>query len=127
MGVTQALKQWRPLLKDNGCMVINDLVWLADNPSSAALEFWQQEYSDMQTVAKRLTQMQQAGFKVIDHFTLSEQVWLDYYQPLKARIAELKPSMPNSAAIADLEREIAVYEQYLGEFGYHMFVLQKGA
>lgn len=127
MGVEQALKQWPQLLKDRGYVVMSDLVWLTDNTSLEAIEFWRQEYPDMQTVAKRLAQMQQTGFEVIAHFTLSEQAWLNYYQPLKARIVELKPSMPNSAAIADLEREIAVYEQYLGEFGYHMFVLQKRA
>ncbi|ADZ93268.1 class I SAM-dependent methyltransferase [Marinomonas mediterranea] len=125
MGVEQALTQWRPLLKEHGCMVISDLVWLTDNPSSDSIAFWKNEYADMQTVSTRLTQMQQAGFDVIDHFTLSERAWFDYYQPLKARVADVKASMPNSAAIADLEREIEIYERYLGEFGYHMFVLHK--
>jgi hypothetical protein len=32
--------------------------------------------------------------------------------------------MPNSRAIKDIEHEIMIYERYLGEFGYHMFVLQ---
>ncbi|WP_432460495.1 MerR family transcriptional regulator [Agarivorans sp. QJM3NY_25] len=127
MGVEQALTQWRPLLTENGCMVLSDLVWLTDNPSPEALAFWQQEYPDMQRVPKRLAQMRQAGFEVIDHFTLSEQAWLNYYQPLKARVAQLKSSLPDSAAIADIEREITIYERYLSEFAYHMFVLQKGA
>ncbi|CAG8999688.1 MAG: 2-methoxy-6-polyprenyl-1,4-benzoquinol methylase, mitochondrial [Candidatus Celerinatantimonas neptuna] len=126
MGVKQALTQWQALLKDHGCLVLSDLVWLTGSPSPDAMEFWKGEYPDMQTVAKRLTQMRQAGFEVIDHFTLSEQAWFDYYQPLKARVAEVKISMPNSTAIADLKREITIYERYLGEFGYHMFVLQKG-
>lgn len=125
MGIEQALKQWRPLLKENGCMIISDLVWLNGNPSRDAKVFWKNEYPDMQTVTKRLTQMQQAGFEVIDHFTLSEQAWSDYYQPLKARVTELKPNMPDSPAIADIEREIACYEQHLGEFGYEMFVLKR--
>lgn len=125
MGVEQALQQWRPILKPNGYMVISDLVWLSDNPSATAQAFWKGEYPDMQTVATRLTQMQQAGYKVIEHFTLSEQAWRDYYQPLKARVAELKSSMPDSAALADIEHEIGIYEDHLGEFGYHMFVLQK--
>jgi len=64
---------------------------------------------------------------VVDHFTLSEQAWHDYYQPLKARVADVKACMPTSTAIADIEQEIAIYEHYLGEFGYHMFVLRKGA
>ena len=127
MGVEQALTQWRKLLTDSSFMVISDLIWLTDNPSQEAVAFWEGEYPDMQTVEKRLDQMCQASFDVIDHFTLSEQAWHDYYQPLKARVAEVKASMPNSNAIADIEREIAIYEGYLGEFGYHMFVLRKGA
>jgi DNA-binding transcriptional MerR regulator/cyclopropane fatty-acyl-phospholipid synthase-like methyltransferase len=127
MGVEQALSQWRKLLTDSGFMVISDLIWLTDNPSQEAVAFWEGEYPDMQTVEKRLDQMRQVGFDVIDHFTLSEQAWHDYYQPLKARVAEVTASMPSSNAIADIEREIAMYEGYLGEFGYHMFVLRNGA
>lgn len=126
MGVEQALKQWQSLLKSGGCLVISDLVWLTETPTPAASEFWQQEYPDMQNIATRLAQMQKAGFELIEHYTLSEQAWLAYYQPLKIRIAELKPTMLTSAAIADLEREIEFYEQYFGEFGCQMFVLKKG-
>ncbi|ABC32976.1 SAM-dependent methyltransferase [Hahella chejuensis KCTC 2396] len=127
MGVEQALTQWRTFLTDSGYMVLSDLVWLTEGPNPEAVEFWKGEYPDMQKVEKRLKQIRQAGFQVIDHFTLSEQAWHDYYQPLKARVAEVKASMPTSTAIADMEQEIAIYERYLGEFGYHMFVLQKGA
>lgn len=74
-----------------------------------------------------LERSEELGFDVIDHFTLSEQAWHDYYQPLKARVAEAKASMSNSNAIADIEREVAIYERYLGEFGDHMFVLCEGA
>lgn len=127
MGVEQALTQWSKLLTNRCYMVVSDLIWLTDNPSQEAVAFWEGEYPDMQTIEKRLSQMHQAGFEVIDHFTLREQAWHDYYQPLKARVAEVKASMQNSNAIADIEREIAIYERYLGEFGYHMFVLRKGA
>lgn len=127
MGVEQALTQWRPLLTENGCLVLSDLVWLTDTPSDNAVTFWQGEYPDMNNIKQRLTQMREAGYQVIEHFTLREQAWHDYYQPLKARVAALKPSMPNSSAITDIEREIAIYEGYLNEFGYQMFILQKGA
>lgn len=125
MGVEQALSCWQPLLRDNGYMVISDLVWLSANPSPQAQAFWAGEYPDMQNIDKRLAQMRQAGFEVIEHFTLSENAWADYYQPVKAQVAKLKPNMPNSRALADLEREIAIYEAYLGEFGYHFFILKK--
>lgn len=115
MGVEQALTEWRTLLVDRGFMVLSDLVWLTDPPNSEAVEFWKDEYPDMQTIEQRLTQIRQSGFEVIDHFTLSEQAWHDYYQPLKARATDVKASMPNSTAIADIEQEIAMYERYLGE------------
>ncbi|MCD1408165.1 MerR family transcriptional regulator [Vibrio vulnificus] len=127
MGIEKALAQWRKLLTDSGVMVVSDLVWLTNDPNPEAIAFWAGEYPDMQTIEKRLTQIRQAGFDVIDHFTMSEQAWHDYYRPLKARVADVKVSMPNSTAIADLEQEIAIYERDLGEFGYQMFVLRKGA
>ena len=66
------------------------------------------------------------GFAVIDHFTLSEQAWHDYYQPLKTRVAEVRASMPNSNAIVDIEQEIAIYERYLGELGIRCLCYRKG-
>lgn len=124
MGVENALSQWQPLLRDQGCLVLSDLVWLTDRPSQSAQDFWQQEYPDMQSVKTRLSQMEASGYAVVEHFTLSEQAWRNYYLPLKARLAELQPSLPESAALQDLAQEIALYEQHLGEFGYEMFVLQ---
>lgn len=125
MGFEAALQQWQALLQHDGYLVISDLVWLTQQPSTEATAFWKQEYPDMQSVSLRLQQIQQAGYRLVDHFTLSEQAWRDYYQPLKARLTLLQPERPQSAALADIEREIAVFEQHLGEFGYQMFVLQR--
>jgi hypothetical protein len=33
--------------------------------------------------------------------------------------------MPDSLAITDIEREIDVYERFLGEFGYQFFILRR--
>ena len=123
MGVENALQQWKPLLQPQGCLVLSDLVWLTESPSQASIDFWQQEYPDIQPVARRIEQMRQAGFEVLGHFTLSDQAWLDYYLPLKQRVRELQKSLPNSTALQDLAREVALYEKHLGEFGYEMFVL----
>ncbi|MBY5991477.1 MerR family transcriptional regulator [Ferrimonas balearica] len=125
MGVTNALSQWRPFLENDGILMLSDMVWLTDNPSDSALGFFNKEYPDMQTVATRQAQMADAGYELVESFTLSEEAWANYYHPLKARIAELQPQMPDSAALADIAREIAIYEQHLGEFGYQMFVLRK--
>lgn len=125
MGFSKALLEWKPLLNDTGYMVISDLVWLTDSPGQAVTEFWSQEYPDMVTVSTRLRHIADAGLTLIDHFTISDQAWHDYYIPLKQRIKQLKPTMSDSTALADIEREISVYENYLGEFGYEMFIMKK--
>ncbi|WP_125781092.1 MerR family transcriptional regulator [Pseudoalteromonas rubra] len=125
MGFAAALNAWRPLLSSAGCLMISDLVWLNDTPSEQARLFWQQEYPDMQAIAVRLAQIEQAGFEVLAHFTLSLQAWADYYEPLKTEVTRRLSHQPNSLALQDMAREIAIYEQYLGEFGYQMFVLQR--
>ncbi|MBW3163520.1 MerR family transcriptional regulator [Ferrimonas balearica] len=125
MGVSKALSQWRPLLQDGGILMLSDMVWLTDERSEAAEAFFAQEYPDMQSVDTRLAQAEAAGYQVVDHFALSQAAWDNYYQPLKARLSELQPQMPNSAALKDIARELAIYEHYLGEYGYQMMVLKK--
>ncbi|MBW8183123.1 MerR family transcriptional regulator [Shewanella nanhaiensis] len=125
MGVPQALSQWRPLLAKNGILMLSDLVWLSDTPDDAAVEFWQGEYPDIQTVATRLKQMEAAGYEVLEHFTLSHQAWQNYYEPLISRTEELKSEMQGSQALQNISKEIDIYRNYLGQFGYQMFILRK--
>lgn len=125
MGVKKALKAWRPLLTEQGHLVFSDMVWRTDKPSEQAVEFWQQEYPDIQLVETRLEQIAKAGFRVVSHFAQSEQAWLNYYRPLKARIIELEPQMSESAALQDIKHEVELCTELASQFGYHMFVLEK--
>ncbi|OZS43716.1 MerR family transcriptional regulator [Photobacterium sanguinicancri] len=125
MGTTNALSQWKPLLIDDGFMMLSDLVWLTDTPNEEAINFWQKEYPDMQPIATRLAQINTAGFDVIEHFTLSKKAWQNYYEPLKARVEALRDEMPDSVALEDISKENNIYTNYLGQFGYQMFILRK--
>ncbi|WP_028117215.1 methyltransferase domain-containing protein [Ferrimonas senticii] len=125
MGVEAALQQWQPLLQQDGVLVLSDLVWLVDSPAQAAKAFWSNDYPAMTTVAERLTQIEQAGYQLLDTFTLSRQAWDNYSVPLTARVAELQGCMPDSQAIKDIKHELQIYADHLGEFGYQMFVMQK--
>ena len=124
---TQAvmIKQWKPLLTEKGMLVFSDLVWLTQTPSAAAEKFWSAEYPDMQDVDRRLCQIADAGYQVKETFTISERAWLNYYEPLKKRLAEVAVIMANSQAVVDIQTEINLYEKYLGEFGYQFFIVQK--
>ncbi|GAA4898325.1 methyltransferase domain-containing protein [Ferrimonas pelagia] len=125
MGVTNAFAQWRRLLQDDGVLVLSDLVWLTDTPSDAAKGFWQKDYPDMTTVSQRTAQAKAAGYSVLDSFALSDTAWQNYAGPLAKRVAQLKPEMADSAALTEIETELNIYRDHLGEFGYQIFVLQK--
>lgn len=127
LGVEKALKEWKPFITPQGHLVFSDMVWRTDQPSDDSVEFWQQEYPDIQTIKTRLKQIKKAGYEVIDHFPLSNQAWSNYYQPLKQRVAELEPDMPSSVALKDIQREVNICSERVSEFGYHLFVLAKRA
>lgn len=126
MGVTNALAGWKCFLRDEGFLVLSDLVWLTDQQSQKSQSFWKNEYPDMQNIPTRLKQMWAAGYEVLDHFSISLDSWRNYIDPLRARVKELEPVMENSVALEDLKTELNIYEHYLGdEFGYQFFILQK--
>ncbi|OBU15455.1 MerR family transcriptional regulator [Photobacterium aquimaris] len=124
MGVNNALKQWQRFLKPHGYVVISDLVWLTETPSIEAYEFWQKNYPDMTSKQQRTTDIINAGYEVITSFTQSEKSWLNYLVPLKQKLNDIGDNDYKSNAVNDLRQEIHIHDQYLGEYGYHLFVLK---
>ncbi|CAM3826147.1 MerR family transcriptional regulator [Vibrio aquimaris] len=126
MGMENALKQWKPLLKDKGMLMVSDLVWLTDTPDEDAMKFWLADYPDISSIPERLKLFKQQGYEVVEHFSLDVEAWKNYWLPLQQRMEGLKPSMPDSQAIADIEKEISIYEQSAAkDFTYQYFVLRK--
>ncbi|MBQ4810138.1 MerR family transcriptional regulator [Pseudoalteromonas luteoviolacea] len=125
MGVENALHDWKPLLAKSGVLVLSDLIWRTDTPSKRANSFWQKEYPDMKSLAARLIHFKNAGYRLIEHFPLSDKAWENYYGPLHKRVESLKRGGFKSPVLDDLEVEIDIFTQYQHEFGYHMFILSK--
>lgn len=125
MGIENALSEWKPFLCDQGYLMISDMVWRTDEPSKESNELWYQEYPDIQLVQTRLEQMKKAGYRIVDHFSQSEESWLNYYGPLEERVNELESEMSSTAAFKDIKNEVDVCKRFAHEFGYHMFLLAK--
>lgn len=95
MGVENALSKWKPLLEEGGVLVFSDLVWLTDKPSKESINHWKSDYPDIQTVETRKSQISKAGYELEHTFTVSEQAWKEYYEPLQERLHEVASSMKN--------------------------------
>jgi len=125
IGIENALAQWRSVIKKHGYLMLSDMVWRTSTPSCESIEFWEQEYPDIQLVQTRINQMKKAGYQVIDHFPQSESAWLNYYTPLGKRLSELEEDLADSSAFKDVQNEVKICTQFGHEFGYHMFILEK--
>ncbi|CAK16045.1 MerR family transcriptional regulator [Pseudomonas entomophila] len=125
MGFAQALKYWRAFLAPQGLLVVSDLVRVADVLSDEAGAFWQANYPDLQNVASRLAAIGKLGYRVLHHFPMSQQAWDNYLGPLRQRLGTLDSTAFASQALADITRELEIHARHLGEYGYHLFILQK--
>ncbi|WP_194791919.1 MerR family transcriptional regulator [Pseudomonas sp. UFMG81] len=124
MGFDDALRYWKGFIRPGGLLVVSELVWLTDTPHAEAARFWRQHYPDMKPVEQRLSALARLGYSALHHFTLSPQAWDNYLGPLAENMAALSGQAFASSALADLTRELEIHQQYLGEYGYHLFVLQ---
>ncbi|HGY9614725.1 MerR family transcriptional regulator [Vibrio harveyi] len=125
MGVENAFKAWRPLLKEGGILVLSDLVWNTETPSEDTVAFWKKEYPDVGSVEKRIKQANAAGYHALETFPISQQAWDNYYVPLDERVQSLKAEMPESQALKDIQVELDIVKRRGNEVAYQMYILQK--
>lgn len=125
IGVENALRAWRPLLRVGGVLVLSDIVWRRDDPPENLRAFWATEYAAMTGVAERLTQAQQAGYRVLGHFDMGRGAMDSYYRPLEARVAEMAARLKGSRVLEDLRAELAAFHACDGIVSCEMFVLQR--
>jgi SAM-dependent methyltransferase len=125
IGVERALEAWRPMLRQGGVLGLSDMVWRTDHPSEDVRQFWASEYPAMTTVPPRLEQATRAGYRVLTHFDMGRSALDTYYQPLEARLRDLEGRLEGTRVLEDLRRELRVYHEGRGQFGYEMFVLER--
>ena len=105
--------------------MVSDLVWLTDSPCEQAKQFWLNDYPDIQSIPERLKLFNTNGYEVLEHFSLELDAWKNYWLPLKERVEQLKPSLPDSQALKDIEKEISIYELSAAkDFTYQYFILK---
>ena len=125
-GFAAGLRLWRPLLRDRGLLVASEAAWLTDDPPAEVRAFWQREYPAITTVQGNIRTATVCGYEVLDHFTLPPSAWWDeYYTPLRARVACLRPQADTNPALAgvldETESEIDMYERHGESYGYMFY------
>jgi len=130
MGIPNALKSWRPLLKDGGYLAFTELVWLVNDPPAEVSDFFAEGYPAMTSVAAVKELIAENGYDLIDEFTLPDFAWWEnYYTPLEAKFPALKRKYQSNddalGIIAISETEIEMRRRFGETYGYQFYIARK--
>ena len=127
LGMSEALRAWRPLLREQGYLAFTELVWLDEHPAGEVAEFFKSEYAAMTSVDEIKATIRGMGFELVGDFTLPDSAWWDdYYTPLEAKFPALKQKYQGDeealGVIAMTEAEIDIRRRFGPSYGYHFFI-----
>ena len=131
LGFERGLRTLRPLLRGPGLVVVSEATWLRP-PEDAPAEvraFFEETYPPMTDVEGNLALARQAGFTPLDHFTLADEGWAAYVDPLERHMDEVLAQHPGDLdaeeAARGERREFEMFRKHLRWFGYEFFLLQR--
>jgi len=129
IGFERGLNEWRKFLKQGGYIAITENTWFTEERPAEIQEFWQEAYSEIDTISNKVAQMQKAGYLPIATFVVPETCWTDYYSATQAtQESFMKKHNGNKAAeeFIDSERyEAELYYKYKAYYGYVFYIGKK--
>ena len=129
LGLAEALRQWRRLLRPAGFVTATHPCWLKAEIPAGARALWRDEAFEMTTVEANLAIIALSGYAVLAHFVLPSSAWWDdYYAPMEAKLPALLARHGDDLAarqrIDEARREINTYRSYGDVYGYVFIVMQ---
>ncbi len=125
LGFERALGLWRPLLAQDGIVVVSEMSWFTDKAPEPALAYWQAAYPTMGSESQNIARARGAGYEVLATKRLpSEFWWRNYYDPLRARLERPSDIPINQDVVRETKAEMALFEKYSRFYGYTFFILQ---
>jgi SAM-dependent methyltransferase len=133
IGFERGLKQWRPLLKNKGYLVLSELSWFREDLPSELEAYMKEMYAGLEegvnSIEENKETARKTGYQVLDSFSLPKKDWLDYYTPIAAKLPSLKAKHKDEPEalqyFAGEEKEIEMYQKYSDYYGYAFYILQK--
>lgn len=130
MGFREGLSYCYSLLVPGGFIAATELCWLRPGAPPECRSFIESEYPAAADVETNLGYFEECGFELVRNFALPESAWLEqYYQPLEARLGELRGMHAADAGRLELiervQLEIDTYREYPGYYGYEFFVARR--
>ncbi|MCT4610844.1 MAG: methyltransferase domain-containing protein [Pelagimonas sp.] len=124
LGLDRGLDIMKRALKPGGTLCFSEPAYFTDAPSARATEFWEGHPTQTDTaVSEAVTR---AGFNVLGQRRVSDAGWQAYYQPMLARIGQLRAGADAAlTAMLDLcAGEAQHWQEVRQDTGYTLIVAQ---
>jgi len=134
IGFKKGLTEWRPLLVNNGYLVISEISWLKKGLPDELQSYMKEMYAGIESagvknIEENIKTARKSGFQVLKSFTLPEKDWEDYYSSIEAKLPSLKAEYKDEQEVLECfageEKEIEMYRKYSDYYGDVFYVLQK--
>lgn len=130
IGFERGLNEWRHYLKQGGYVAASEASWFTDERPDEITDFWMANYPEIDTIPRKVAQMQQAGYIPVATFIIPEDCWTEhFYAPChRAQEAFLKKYAGNRTAeelIAGQRHEELLYHRYKDFYGYVFYIGKK--
>jgi ubiquinone/menaquinone biosynthesis C-methylase UbiE len=130
IGLENALKAWRQLLRPQGYLVVSELVWFKKRAPQEVKDFFAREYPDMRYYKDINTVIKSSGYQLIDYFKLpSKSWWTHYYTPIEVKLVALRRKYKNNkdaqAIFDSFQLEIDMHRKYSPYYGYGFYTMRK--
>lgn len=129
-GFSNAVRNWKRLLKPDGYLICSEISWLKDTPSEESKAFWNEGYSEMNTIGRKTAQIQEQGYEFVGYFICPVSDWtVNYYDPMAENLKKLEERYPNNVqaleAVQCLREEIDLYRKYPDDYSYVFYAMKK--
>ena len=130
VGIENALRVCRPLLRARGHIAFTDAVWRKKNPPPEVQASFDLDYPGMGWATDVLAAIERCGLELLGHFTLPDEAWWDdFYTPMQIRLQELRDKhTADDEALAVLDqigREPELHRMYSEYYAYEFFVARR--
>jgi ubiquinone/menaquinone biosynthesis C-methylase UbiE len=130
MGIENALKAWKHLIKPEGFIIFSDMCWTRTPKSQELIDFWNAEYPGMMSLEQVDPLTADCAYKTSARFALDVSGWVNnYYYPLQMNINKARVKYAGQpdvlAAIEPVQKEIDLFYEYQEYYTYYFYVLQK--
>ncbi len=127
IGIENALRVCRGLLRTGGRLAFTDAVWRGGDPPPEVKAGFDLDYPAMGRVPDILAAIERCGFSVIGHFALPDEAWWDdFYTPMETRIEEMRGKYSGDgdalAVLDSLAQEPELHRRHSDCYAYEFFV-----